>query len=174
MITTSDGANKMLKQLEEEKTLLLKSMNELSTYVAAITEDPKEVKPDFDFERTISSIEVIDKKIIAIRHAKSVFNNTTIIKTSDDGNMTIGEALVKMPILKKRIELFKGLASNQPKARANSGILNRNPVIEYKYTNYDISHADQKYHEAQRELMMLQQALNVANATETFEIDIER
>lgn len=43
MITTSDGANKMLKQLEEEKALLLKSMNELSTYVAAITEDPKEV-----------------------------------------------------------------------------------------------------------------------------------
>ena len=88
--------------------------------------------------------------------------------------MTIGEALVKMPILKKRVELFKGLASNQPKARANSSLLNRNPVIEYKYTNYDISRADQKYHEAQRELMMLQQALNVANATETFEIDIER
>ena len=51
MITTSDGANKMLKQLEEEKALLLKSMNELSTYVAAITEDPKEVKPDLRMMR---------------------------------------------------------------------------------------------------------------------------
>lgn len=78
---TSDGANKLIKSLEEEKNMLLQDISSLSTFVAAITEDPESVRPEFDLKKTVEQISVIDNKLIKIKNARSVFNTNMKLKS---------------------------------------------------------------------------------------------
>lgn len=171
MLVTSDGANKILKQIEERKSILMDEMNTLSTYVAAVTENPKNARPDFDFKKVVEELANLDEKIIKIKSAKTKFNNETEITVGDE-IMTIGEVLVRMPILNKYVELYKKLSTNQEKSRVPDAFGRKN-VIEYKYVNYDLKDASDEYCKAQKKLVTLQQALNIVNVTGTFEIDVE-
>ena len=62
---TSAYANKLLKNLEEEKNFWVNKENTSCTYVAAINEEP--VIPEYDYAAVSKTIEEIDEKMAVIK-----------------------------------------------------------------------------------------------------------
>ena len=138
---TSDVANKLIKKLEQEKGILTDKISKMSTFVVAVTENYDQIKAEqeaeFKLNETISQIDEIDKKIITIRHAKSVFNNSVVMKNG----LTVGDNIVRLAILEREKGIYSGLATRQKKKRNTS--LNKD--IEYVYLNYELEDAKKKY-----------------------------
>lgn len=168
---TSDAANKLIKKLEQEKGILTDKISKMSTFIVAITENYDQIKAEqeaeFNLNETISQIDEIDKKIITIRHAKSVFNNSVIMKNG----LTVGDNIVRLAILEKEKGIYSGLATRQKKKRNTS--LNKD--IEYVYLNYDLEDAKKKYDSVYAEISEIQEELNIVNSSAEykFEIDID-
>lgn len=101
---TSDAANKLIKKLEQEKGILTDKISKMSTFIVAITENYDQIKAEqeaeFNLNETISQIDEIDKKIITIRHAKSVFNNSVVMKNG----FTVGDNIIRLADTRKREE----------------------------------------------------------------------
>ena len=170
MITlTSDGANKLLKKLETEKQMVLNSIDDLSVYIAAVTEKPEELKPKFDFNESMQKVEDLNKKIMCIRHARNKFNIETKLKNG----MTVDQALIKLAMLNKYVEKIKNMSTRQEKSRVrSSGFSARSNEIEYQYINYNLDDAKGKYEEIVDEIMSIQEELNLINTTLVFDVDI--
>ena len=151
---TSDAANKLIKKLEQEKGILTDKISKMSTFIVAITEN-------------ISQIDEIDKKIITIRHAKSVFNNSVVMKNG----FTVGDNIIRLAILEREKSIYSRLATRQKKIR-NTSI---NKDIEYTYLNYDLEDAKKKYDSVYTEISEIQEELNIVNSSAEykFEIDID-
>lgn len=164
MKITSDGANKLMKKLEDEKAILKRKIENCATFVAAVSEDEEKLRPVFDFKKTYKEIDEIEYKIIAIKHARSIFNNSVKLKNG----MTIGEALVMLPILKQRSFWLSAYANKQSKTR-NPSI---GKEIEYTYINYDSDWVKAEYKRVCDEIYSIQEELNLLNSTEIFEIEI--
>ena len=168
---TSDAANKLIKKLEQEKGILTDKISKMSTFVVAVTENYDQIKAEqeaeFNLNETISQIDEIDKKIITIRHAKSVFNNSVVMKNG----LTVGDNIVRLAILEREKGIYSGLATRQKKKRNTS--LNKD--IEYVYLNYDIEDAKKKYDSVYAEISEIQEELNIVNSSAEykFEIDID-
>ncbi len=64
---TSAYANKLLKQLNEEKSYWLQLESECCTYVVANGEEA--VIPEYDYQTVAKTIEGLDRKIATIKHA---------------------------------------------------------------------------------------------------------
>lgn len=166
MITiTSDGAKKLLDTLEKEKSMLYNEISDLATFIVATTESVDELRPEFDLEDCLQKLDEIDRKVLIIRHARNIFNTTTKLASG----LTIDQALVKLAQLNNRLGKYDNLASKQPKSRVSSY---NSQVIEYRYTNYDISAAKERYKTLTEEIHKLQEELNVVNATVVFEINL--
>lgn len=168
---TSDAANKLIKKLEQEKGILTDKISKMSTFVVAVTENYDQIKAEqeaeFNLNETISQIDEIDKKIITIRHAKSVFNNSVIMKNG----LTVGDNIIRLAILEREKGIYSGLATRQKKKRNTS--LNKD--IEYTYLNYDLEDAKKKYDSVYTEISEIQEELNIVNSSAEykFEIDID-
>lgn len=168
---TSDAANKLIKKLEQEKGILTDKISKMSTFIVAITENYDQIKAEqeaeFNLNETISQIDEIDKKIITIRHAKSVFNNSVVMKNG----LTVGDNIIRLAILEREKGIYSGLATRQKKKRNTS--LNKD--IEYTYLNYDLEDAKKKYDSVYTEISEIQEELNIVNSSAEykFEIDIE-
>ena len=168
---TSDAANKLIKKLEQEKGILTDKISKMSTFIVAITENYDQIKAEqeaeFNLNETISQIDEIDKKIITIRHAKSVFNNSVVMKNG----LTVGDNIIRLAILEKEKGIYSGLATRQKKKRNTS--LNKD--IEYTYLNYDLKDAKKKYDSVYAEISEIQEELNIVNSSAEykFEIDID-
>ena len=166
MITlTSDGANKLLKKLETEKQIVLNDIDNLSVYIAAVTEKPEELKPKFDFCESMKRLEDLNDKIIRLRHARNMFNLATKLKNG----MTVDQALIKLAMLNKYVEKIKNMSTRQEKSRVFSA---RSTEIEYQYINYNLDDAKGKYEEIVDEIMSIQEELNLINTTLVFDVDI--
>lgn len=168
---TSDAANKLIKKLEQEKGILTDKISKMSTFIVAITENYDQIKAEqeaeFNLNETISQIDEIDKKIITIRHAKSVFNNSVVMKNG----LTVGDNIIRLAILEREKGIYSGLATRQKKKRNTS--LNKD--IEYTYLNYDLEDAKKKYDSVYTEISEIQEELNIVNSSAEykFEIDID-
>lgn len=168
---TSDAANKLIKKLEQEKGILTDKISKMSTFVVAVTENYDQIKAEqeaeFNLNETISQIDEIDKKIITIRHAKSVFNNSVVMKNG----LTVGDNIIRLAILEREKGIYSGLATRQKKKRNTS--LNKD--IEYTYLNYDLEDAKKKYDSVYTEISEIQEELNIVNSSVEykFEIDID-
>lgn len=168
---TSDVANKLIKKLEQEKGILTDKISKMSTFVVAVTENYDQIKAEqeaeFKLNETISQIDEIDKKIITIRHTKSVFNNSVVMKNG----LTVGDNIVKLAILEREKGIYSGLATRQKKKRNTS--LNKD--IEYVYLNYELEDAKKKYDSVYTEISEIQEELNIVNSSAEykFEIDID-
>lgn len=165
---TSDEAQKLISKLRTKESDLNQSMSNLSTYVAAIVEDPNELRPDFDFKSAVDEIENLDKNIIKIQHAKNQFNIVTVLPDLD---MTIDEALVRLSHLNKMYSIYHRMASKQKKERNTSRLGNKD--IEYIYTNYEPSDAKEIADKMLDEIHKIQKVLNYVNSTVSFDVDIE-
>lgn len=162
---TSDGANKIVRKLEQDKVILRDKIDRLSTFVAAVTENIEEVRPEFDFMKTIEEIEEIEYKIMKIKHAKTKFN----VETTMSNGYTVGENLVRMAELNTMKNTYERLATAQPKTRMRA---TGNKDIEYQYTNYKIADARKKFEEVRDEIAEIQKEINIINTSEKYMIDI--
>lgn len=166
MLMTSDYAQKMIKKLEEEKSVLRSDISKYSTYVVAISEgDPEELRPEFDFKTTVEKIAEIEKQIMKIKHARNMFNATTMLNGTE---MTVDEALIRMAVLNKTYKNYASMGNARQKERSRS----YGDTIEYTYTNYDIAYAKELGDSMYNELLEIQEKLNLLNSTIAFEVEI--
>ena len=168
---TSAYANKLLKQLDEDKEFYLNKEQNSCTYVAAVGEEP--VIPEYDYEATAKEIEMIDNKIQKIKHAINVANVTQVVRVQDT-EYSIDMILVRMAQLNKRKAMLDFMRKQLPKERQEShGYLpNRSNIPEYKYINYDLDLIKSEYERISEEIMLMQIALDKHNQTYEFEVDI--
>ena len=99
-----------------------------------------------------------------------MFNLTTEVPGT---GMTIDEVLVYLPQLAQRCEKLRGMQACLPKERSDASSYNQSNFIEYKIANYDIDAARAAYAAASNELSRVQLALDKANMTNTFEVELE-
>ena len=125
MRVTSAEANKILKQLKNNKDVLKTDEHLLFTYKAAVGENADELKPDYNFRETQDAIMALDDSIMKLKHAINVFNATTEVI---DG-MTIDQVLIKLPQLTERAERLR-IMSSQPKKQRYTISGN---IIDYIY-----------------------------------------
>ena len=166
-LLTSAEAAKLLKKLKEEHQSIQNLENESYEYVAAISEIPGDVAPNYNFTETQQALTEIETKIRKIKHAINVFNTT---HTVPNFPMTVDELLVYSPQLTALKTKYGIMKNKLPKARVR-GYSNAG-VIEYKYANYAISDAEREYELVSEQLAQAQLALDTLNNTVTMEIDI--
>ena len=161
---TSDAANKLIKKLEQEKGILTDKISKMSTFVVAVTENYDQIKAEQEAEFNLNEI---DKKIITIRHAKSLFNTSVVMKNG----LTVGDNIVRLAILEREKNIYSRLATKQKKTRNTS----MNKDIEYTYLNYNLEDAKKKYDSVYTEISEIQEELNIVNSSAEykFEIDID-
>ena len=90
---TSAYANKILKSLEEDKNFWVNKEAVSNTYVAATNEEP--VIPEYDYATVANTIEEIDKKVVAIKHALNLSNATAKVQVGNE-EMSIDSILIRM------------------------------------------------------------------------------
>lgn len=171
MKVTSALANKMIKQLEEEKSYWISLEDESYSYTAAIGEDP--IIPEYDYIKVSKNLETIEKKILTIKHALNISNATNSVET-EEGLITIDVLLIRMAQLNTRKSKLDDLRKKLPKERlrtlASWGTVTKVP--EYRYLNYDVEIVNNDYKRISQKIFNLQLALDKYNQTFKFEIDI--
>ena len=103
---TSASANKYLRRLQDEKDRLLRTEQEVSTYVLAEGEAAE--PPAYDYGAVREKVAQIDGQARAIRHALHRFNMKTVLP---ERGITIDEALILLAQLSGRKERLNGLAA---------------------------------------------------------------
>ena len=162
MKITSSECNKLLRRLEEEKTKLLDEEMSNSYFRAAVSEDPEQLRPEYDLIKMAEKIDAVDREIIRVKHLLNIFNASTVVV---DG-MTIDQVLIRLPqLMKQKTKLFR-MGASQKKHRANiSG-----NIIDYEYANFDPVEASKMFSEVSEKINELQTALDTVNNTVTFEV----
>ncbi len=166
---TSAEANKLLKKLNEEKSMLLDNESRSATFSAALGEDVESVRPEYDYFEAAKKLEALNADIRKVKHAINVFNTTHAVPGFD---MTIDEMLVYIPQLTAKKARLLAMSSRLPKERKSVSGYGTNAVIDYLYANYDVSKAAEDYGAVSELLSRAQTALDIVNSTETMEIDI--
>ena len=168
MKMTSAEAAKLLNRLKDEYQSLLDKEEMSKEFLAASGVDIESVRPEYDFAATQKALEELETKTRKVKHALNVFNSTTAVPGF---NMTIDEMLVYIPQLTKAKARLGDMRSKLPKQRENS--YNRvSAILDYRYTNYDVSLAESEYVRISERLSAAQLALDAVNSTATMEIDI--
>jgi len=171
MKMTSAYANKMLKQLAEEKAYWTRAERLYCTYDAADGETP--VIPDYDYRDVAEKIGELDRKTCVIKHALNLSNATAAIPVQDRV-MSVDELLVSMAQLNQRKEALDVLRKLQPKERLQLRSMPnaKNAVPEYRYINFDREVVKKDYEEVSERIMAMQIALDRHNQTAEFEVEL--
>ena len=166
---TSAMAAKQLRKLNDQRDALLAMERKAKSFTAAIQEDPESVRPAYYYRATQNALYEVEAKIRKLKHSLNRFNTTYTIP---DFGMTIDQMLIYIPQLTARKKL-DGMRSRLPKERVREPLVRGNSNIEYSYANYDISETEADYNAVSDELARAQMALDTANATVHFEVDID-
>ena len=170
MKMTSAYANKLLKNLADEKSYWTGKEISSRTYIAAINEEP--VIPEYDYSAVSDTLNEIDRKTVIIRHALNLANATAKIPVGDT-EMSVDSILVRMAQLNSRKVTLDVMRKCLPKMRESShAFSSRNAVPEYRYTNYDPELVKRDYERISGKIMEMQIALDRYNQTVLFEVDI--
>lgn len=165
MKITSQKANQLLRQLNEEKDSLIRKERDNKTFIAATTENPADLKPDYDFLGTENKYIELSFKIAKLKHAISQFNlSTTIWK-----DVTIDQALVLLPELNNRKAILRNMKEIPEKVRDRV----TGQVIDYKYASFNPRDVESEFQILESTISEIQIALDKANSTLEFEVDID-
>lgn len=164
---TSAQAGKEIKKLTDSYSRLLEKEEASSVFNAAMGENAEAIRPEYDYDKTQSELAVIEEKIRKLKHALNVFNATHKVPGWD---MTVDEMLVYIPQLNKRKIKLTQMASRIPRSRVSSAYMMRTNIVDYTITNYDIAKAEADCEKVSDELARAQNALDLFNSTETFEL----
>ena len=168
MKMTSAQANKKLKQMNAELSLLIRTEQKSCVFRAAVGENVDEIRPEYDYHHTQLAIDTLNRKIRKLKHSINVFNTITEIP---DHHCTIDEALVLIPQLTQKTNKLSKMQSRLPRERVED--VYRTSIIDYVITNYDRNDAAADYQNTQEELAELQTALDTVNNTVEYDFDIE-
>lgn len=166
---TSAYANKLLKQLNEDKEFWNNKERQSCVYTAAVGETP--VVPEYDYAKVAETIAEIDRKICVIKHAINAANVTSVVQVGES-SMSIDSILVQMAQVNKRKEFLDYLRKQEPKMRKEAGYAARNTAPEYQYINYDLDLIKKEYERVSAEIMEMQLALDRYNQTFEFEVEL--
>lgn len=164
---TSAEAAKLLRSLNDEVNTLKYEESRSGSFIAAVSENIEDVRPEYDFESCQKKIYELNAKIRRIKHAINVFNTT---HTVDGFDMTVDELLVYLPQLSGQQSKLRNMMTQLPKQRVTSG--GSSNIIDYRYTNYDPKAAAGEFAKISDIITKAQLALDILNSTETMEIDI--
>ena len=162
---TSALANKLLKQIADEKDYLTTFEQNNSVWFAAAGEH--QTKPDYDFKSIKEQISECDRKTAIIKHAINLANVSNRVSVGD-AQISVDTLLVRMAQLNKRKEIYNAMRKHPERIRKDT----YSPAIEYEYINYDIADAKAAYDDVSRQIMDMQIALDKYNQTFEFDIDI--
>ena len=167
MKLTSAEANKLIKQIRDEITLIETQEKNGYRFVAATIEDPEALRPQYSYAETAAELDAREEKIRRIKHALNLFN----ANTKPDGlDMTIDELLVWLPQVHDRLRKLAVMLGEPGGARiANSG---RTSIIEYEYANYDYAQVRRDFEALTERKNKALTALDTANNTLRFEVEI--
>jgi hypothetical protein len=169
MKLTSAEAAKVLRKMNDDLNDLWSRESMSQSFVAAVSENVEDVRPEYDFAKTRAEEAVLSEKIRKLKHAINVFNSTTVIP---EWNITIDEMLVLIPQLTRKRDLLSMMKNRLPKERVEAGMRTASNIIDYRYANYDIAAAQAEYDEASDRLAKAQTALDLVNSTVTFEVTL--
>lgn len=167
---TSAEAAKLLRKLNEEREELLATERQRCVFTVSLDEDLESVRPVYDYGAVRKRLEELERMIRRVKHGISAFNLACKVPGFD---MTIDQMLVYIPQLSQAKKRLSAMQSRLPKERQGAMGFRRNAaVIEYEYANYDIEAARADYARISDELARAQTALDVANSTETMELEL--
>ena len=169
MKLTSAEAAKVLRKMNDDLNDLWSRESMSQSFVAAVSENVEDVRPEYDFAKTRGEEAVLSEKIRKLKHAFNVFNSTTVIP---EWNITIDEMLVLIPQLTRKRDRLSMMKNRLPKERVEAGMRTASNIIDYRYANYDIAAAQAEYDEASNRLAKAQTALDLVNSTVTFEVTL--
>ena len=163
---TSAQANKLLKKLNDEYSALLDKEQRSRDFRAAMGEDIESVRPAYDYAKTQARLEELEGTIRRLKHAINCFNTTQVV---DGFGITIDEMLVYIPQLTKRKSKLLEMKSRLPKERVEEQCGRQSNIIDYTYTNYDLTAVEADYEKTADELSRAQLALDTVNQRDSFE-----
>ena len=164
---TSAQANKLLKKLNDEYSALLDKEQRSRDFRAAMGEDIESVRPAYDYAKTQARLEELEGTIRRLKHAINRFNTTQVV---DGFGITIDEMLVYIPQLTKRKSKLLEMKSRLPKERVEEQYGRQSNIIDYTYTNYDLTAVEADYEKKTAdELSRAQLALDTVNQRDSFE-----
>ena len=169
MKLTSAEAAKVLRKMNDDLNDLWSRESMSQSFVAAVSENVEDVRPEYDFAKTRAEEAVLSERIRKLKHAINVFNSTTVIP---EWNITIDEMLVLIPQLTRKRDRLSMMKNRLPKERVEAGMRTASNIIDYRYANYDIAAAQAEYDEASNRLAKAQTALDLVNSTVTFEVTL--
>ncbi|MBP5489605.1 MAG: hypothetical protein J6Y10_03290 [Lachnospiraceae bacterium] len=169
MKLTSAEAAKVLRKYNNDLMDLQNKESMSQSFVAAISEDPETVRPEYDYAKTREDEAALMEKVRKLKHAINVFNSTTVIP---DWNITIDEMLILIPQLTRKRDRLAAMKNCLPKERVAAGMRQASNIIDYRYANYDIAQAQADYDTASDLLARAQTALDLVNSTVTFEVEL--
>ncbi|MBR0280484.1 MAG: hypothetical protein IJQ81_02700 [Oscillibacter sp.] len=164
MKLNSDTANKLIKNYDAEITALLEAENANSTYSFSVGEEP--VIPAYSFQETQDKIHGFQDKIGKLRHAVAVFNAGKFLP---EYACTLDEAIGRMSRMNAEKKRLYDLLQIPEKQRSRSY---GSREADIRCRNFDAAEVRAAYDKVAQDLMEIQQAINIANLTETFEVDL--
>lgn len=165
MRITSQKAKQLINQLNSEKDSLVIRERNNRTFVAATTENPNDLKPDYDFWETENRYVELTFKIAKLKHALNLFNASTVIWR----DKTIDEVLVILPGFSNRKVTLDGLKETPEKVRDRV----TGQVIDYRYASFNPKDAASEFQTVESSINEMHIALDKANSTLEFEVDID-
>ena len=171
MKMTSAYANKVLRQLNEEKDYYLIKERESMFYTAAVDEEP--YVPEYDYAEVADIINKIDEKICKIKHAINLSNSSSEVEVFGK-RYTIDVLLVRMAQLNKRKSVLDKMRTAQPQSRVDDyRFASSRNVPEYQYINFDPEVVARDFDEVSKILFEMQMKLDQHNQTTEFDVDID-
>ena len=170
---TSATANKMLRQLKDEKDYLLEVESNANTYIETEGVDDTCI-PEYDYRATANRLAELDNKVCALKHAINKMNVSTEITVDINGEpetMTIDVALVKMAQLNRRASYLDTMRKMLPKARHKQYGSTSN-LVEYICVNYDIKEVKADYDNLMTTIAEIQTQIDYVNQTVQFEVEV--
>ncbi|MCR5665597.1 MAG: hypothetical protein K6G01_02090 [Eubacterium sp.] len=171
---TSAYANKLLRQLNEDKEYFLSKEDASATYVVAVGEEP--IIPEYDYRETADILAAIDKKVQIIKHAINTANLTSTITVGEE-ELSIDVVLIRLAQLNRRKMTLDYMRKHLPRERYRMGRYesmrqSHSNTPEYECINYDLDLVKAEFEKISDEIMQMQIALDRHNQTFEFEVDI--
>lgn len=167
MTITLDAAFKVIKQ-ENERIGRLRELRSKRALFVSEEATVETDRPAFSLEDNAKELAASIQKISALKHAINQFNATHEVWNGK----TVDECLVLMAFLSKEKDALGRYRNIEEKSRWNSRTVANAPTVEYQYRNYPADYLEKLYADTEQSIMEIQSAINVANVTQTIEVNI--
>ena len=144
-LMTINEIGKRIGDLKTERERLIEKDKKLRVFRASEFEDLEKLRPDYDYEGLQGELDGVEEEIRNLT-AKAISILTTQ-KVNEFHDMTVLDLLLYLRDLKEKEERLYEMTTHLEKERHASSHL-----LEYEYTNYDISKVEEDLRKTREEL----------------------